>query len=91
MTLPKSKEYIASNPKFALKTKAWPKLQQGQMEIVFRSLQPFGSEHSLEDLVKECVSRGYQSTFKDPNTDIRKSILYHMNLLLESGAVKEVR
>ena len=90
MTLPKSKEYIASNPRFTLKTKAWPKLQQGQMEIVFRSLQPFGSEHSLEDLVKECVSRGYKSTFKDPNTDIHRSILYHLNLLHESGSIKEI-
>lgn len=90
MTLPKTKEYIASNPRFTLTTDGWPKLQEGQMEIVFRSLQPFGSEHSLEDLVRECISRGYKSTFKDPNTDIRKSILYHLNLLNESGAVSQL-
>jgi hypothetical protein len=60
------------------------------MEIVFKSLQPFGSEHSLGDLVRECISRGYKSTFKDPNTDIRKSILYHLNLLQSLGSVKEV-
>ena len=90
MTLPKTKEYIASNPGFALTTDGWPKLQEGQMEIVFRSLQPFGSEHSLEDVVRECISRGYKSTFKDPNTDIRKSILYHLNLLNESGSVRQV-
>jgi len=90
MPLPKSKAYLESNPRFALTTTGWPKLQEGQMEIVFRSLQPFGSDHSLEDLVRECMSRGYRSTFKDPNTDIRKSILYHLNLLCELGSVKEL-
>jgi hypothetical protein len=90
MALPKSQAYIASNPRFSLKTAAWPKLQEGQMEIVFKCLQPFGSVHSLEELVQDCIGRNYKSTFKDPKTDIRRSILYHLNLLHESGTVQEV-
>jgi hypothetical protein len=90
MTLPKTKSYIASNPRFSLTTDGWPKLQEGQMEIVFRCLQPYGSQHSLEDLVRACIGRNYKSTFKDPNTDIRKSILYHLNLLQEAGSIREV-
>jgi hypothetical protein len=90
MALPKSQAYIASNPRFSLKTAAWPKLQEGEMEIVFKCLQPFGSVHSLEELVRDCISRNYKSRFKDPNTDIHKSILYHLNLLLESGTVQEI-
>ena len=53
-------------------------------------LEPFGSERSLDDLVRDCTGRNYKATFKDPNTDIRKSILYHLNLLAESELIREV-
>jgi len=52
------------------------------MTILYESLEPFPREYSLEELVPCCIERGYKSTFRNPNTDIRKSILYHLNLLL---------
>ena len=60
------------------------------MTIVYMCLEPFGSVHPLTGLVRECSSRGYKSTFKDPNTDISKSILYHLRLLKEKGLIQEV-
>ena len=90
MTLPKTKSYITSNPRFRLRTAAWPKLQEGQMEIVYKCLQPYGSVHSLEDLVRDCISRNYRATLKNPNTDIPQSVLYHLNLLEEAGTIEEV-
>ncbi len=59
------------------------------MTVVYQCLEPFGSSHSLEELVRDCLRRNYKSTFKNPNTDIRKSILYHLELLERSGAVRE--
>jgi hypothetical protein len=90
MTFPKTKEYIASNPRFRLKTAAWPKLQEGQMEIIYRCLQPFGSVHFIEDLVRDCISRNYKATLKNANTDIPRSVLHHLNVLEEAGSVEEV-
>jgi len=40
--------------------------------------------------VRDCTKRGYKATYKDPNTDIRKSILHHLNLLAESKLIREV-
>jgi hypothetical protein len=33
--------------------------------------------------VRRCTERDYDSTYRDPKNDIRKSILYHLNLLRE--------
>jgi hypothetical protein len=90
MTISQSQSYIASNPRFALTRQSRPKIQEGQQTIVYVCLEPFGSEHSLENLVRDCISRNYKATYKDPETDIRKSILYHLNLLAESKLIREV-
>ena len=60
------------------------------MTIVYMCLEPSGSIHSLEDLVRDCARREYKATFKDPNTDIRKSILYHLNLPEQLGLITEI-
>jgi len=60
------------------------------MTILYMCLEPFASVHSLADLVRECKGRGYKATFKDPNTDISKSVLYHLKLLKEKGLIQEV-
>jgi hypothetical protein len=60
------------------------------MTIVYMCLEPFGSVHSLSELVHDCIARGYTSTFKDPNTDISKSILYHLKLLDEERLIQEL-
>ncbi len=90
MTVSQSHLYIASNPRFALTRPSRPRIQAGQQTIVYMCLEPFGSERSLDDLVRDCTGRNYKATFKDPNTDIRKSILYHLNLLAESELIREV-
>jgi hypothetical protein len=60
------------------------------MTIVYMRLEPSASIHSLEELVRECARREYKATFKDPNTDIRKSILYHSNLPEQLGLITEI-
>ncbi len=66
MIIPQSQRYIASNPRFALTRQSRPKIQEGQQTIVYRCLEPPGAEHCLDDLVRDCISRNYKSTFKDP-------------------------
>jgi hypothetical protein len=60
------------------------------MTIVYMCLEPSGSVHSLEDLVRDCSRRGYKATFTNPNTDIRKFILYHLDLMEQLGLITEV-
>ena len=61
-----------------------PKIQDGQMKIVLLCLQPPGTKKTLDQLVKECLSRKYAMTFKQVHEgdDLRKftadSILYHL-------------
>jgi hypothetical protein len=60
------------------------------MTIVYMCLEPSGSVHSLEGLVRDCIRRGYKATFKPADTDIRKSILYHLGRLDELGLITEI-
>jgi len=53
-------------------------------------LEPLGTVLSLEELVQGCIRRGYKSTFKSADEDIRRSILYHINKLDELGLIQEV-
>lgn len=79
MRFSQSRSYINSNPRFALTTASRPKLSRGQMTIVYESLEPYRKEYSLEELVRRCIARNYEETFEGRNTDIRKSIIYHLN------------
>jgi len=63
---------------------------RGPADYFYMSLEPFGSQHSLEELVRDCISRGYKATHTNANTDIHKSIFYHLKLLAESNLVREV-
>ena len=90
MTISKSRSYIESNPRFTLTRQSRPKIQEGQMTIVYMCLEPFGTIQSLEELVRSCSRRGYKSTFKRADEDIHKSILHHINLLNELGLIQEV-
>jgi hypothetical protein len=60
------------------------------MTIVYMCLEPLGTVLSLEELVQGCIRRGYKSTFKSADEDIRRSILYHINKLDELGLIQEV-
>jgi hypothetical protein len=60
------------------------------MTIVYMRLEPSGLIHSLEDLVLDCARRECKAIFKDPNTDIRKSVLYHLNLPEQLGLITEI-
>jgi hypothetical protein len=87
MKIPQSRSYIRSNPRFALTRESRPSLHEGQMTILYDALEQRPREHSLEDLISLCSIRGYESTFTNPNTDIRKSILYQLNRLLNGTAI----
>jgi len=74
-----SQSFIASNPRFALSKASRSDKQRGQRSIILDYLEevhPAGL--SLEQLVVKCGQR-YRNTFKNRKTDIRKSILYHLN------------
>ena len=70
MTISQSQSYIASNPRFALTRQSRPKIQEGQQTIVYMCLEPFGSEHSLEDLVAlaEQVMDGFRYSHRSRRT-----------------------
>jgi hypothetical protein len=62
-----------------------PAIQDGQMKTVLLCLEPTGTKKTLDQLVKECLSRNYAMTFKQvpEGYDLLKftadSILYHLD------------
>jgi hypothetical protein len=62
-----------------------PAIQDGQMKIVLLCLQPVGTRKTLDQLVKECLSRNYAMTFKEVHEgdDLLRftadSIRYHLD------------
>lgn len=84
MRIPQSQSYIKSNPRFALTSDARPaNLHRGQMTELYDSMEPYPTPYSLEQLVARCEKRDYRSTFRNPGTHIRISILYQINRLLK--------
>ncbi len=85
MSISQSESYIATNPQFELTHPgSRPKLQKGQMTVVYECLERFGPRLALADLVRHCREQGHQT-----NVDITKSVLYHLNLLLE-GTINRI-
>jgi hypothetical protein len=80
--LSQSPTFIESNPRFAVTSAARPNLHQGQMEILYAALEPYPSEYSLEEIVSRCANQHYAQTFKNKKTEIRKSILYQLDRLM---------
>jgi len=76
-----SQRFIDSKPRFKLTRPAVPPdLRGGQMTIVFECLLAvYPACLTLDELVKSCEKRGYRARFRNPKTDIHKSMLYHLN------------
>jgi len=84
MTISTSRSYIAMNPQFELtRPDSDPKLQKGEMTIVYECFKRFGPRLSLKELVGHCDKPEYRDRFTNPKTDITKSVLYHLKLLVE--------
>ena len=96
MTISRSRSYIATNPRFVLASAGTPRLQRGQMEMVYQSLCPHSSVRSLEDLADRCSAQNYEATYKRPVAQedgwlfLRMSILYHLRRMEERGMIREV-
>jgi hypothetical protein len=74
------REYIDSDPSFEfVRPGSRPTLPKegSQMTIIYECLKKLGSA-SLTRLVKCCEANGYRGTFRAKDTDIKKSILYHL-------------
>jgi hypothetical protein len=62
-----------------------PAIQDGQGKIVLLCLEPMGTKKSLDQLVKECLSRNYAMTFKKVHEGeellkfTEDSIRYHLD------------
>ena len=96
MTISRSRSYIATNPRFALTSAGTPRLQRGQMEMVYQSLCPHSTVRSLEDLADRCFAQNYEETYKRPVAQkdarlfLRMSILYHLRRMEERGMIREI-
>lgn len=74
-----------------------PPIQDGQMKIILMCLQPPGTKKTLDQLVRECLSRNYAMTFKKVHEgdDLLKftadSILYHLDRMGSLIGTEETR
>ncbi|MGH9606278.1 MAG: hypothetical protein ACRD3N_11340 [Terracidiphilus sp.] len=80
-----SKSFIASNPRFELtQPESRPRLQTGQMTIVYECLDKLGRP-SLSELVKCCEANGYKT-----KKEIKLSVLYQLKLM-EDGTINRIK
>src|SRR5277367_5865259 len=91
MLVSTSRSYITKNPQFELtQPNSDPKLQKGQMTLVYECFKRFGPRLSLKELVGHCDKPEYRETFTNPKTDITTSVLYHLKLM-EEGTINRVK
>jgi len=82
--------------KYTLTSAAKPHISDGgkdivQADILYKCLEPYGSIHTLEQLISAGKSRNYESTFKRENSaTVRDSLLYHLNRFKKKGIVRIV-
>lgn len=95
MKISRSRRYIDTNPRFALTSRAIPRLQKGQMEMVYKSLSPYPTASSLNDLSNRCSAQNYEATYKRPVAPedawlfLRMSILYHLKRMEKLEIIRE--
>ena len=81
---------MEKNPQFELtEPGSRPKLRNGQMTIIYKCFEQNG-RLALTDLVGCCDRPEYRDTFRNPKTDIIKSVLYHLKRMQE-GTVGRVK
>ncbi len=89
MAISWKKSYIDSNPKFELLLRgSIPKLQKGEMTIVYECLERL-ERPSLAELVSCCEAHGYRELMK-AEPSIERSVLYHLRRLAD-GTVGRVK
>jgi hypothetical protein len=96
MAISRSRNYIDANPRFALTIDSIPRLQRGQMTMVYKALTPHPKAQSLEELAERCSAQGYEETYKQPIPPseswsfLRMSLLYHLKRMQERGIIREL-
>jgi repressor of nif and glnA expression len=66
-----------------------PTISEGQGHILYLAFTALGGGPlTLDQLAKECESRGYKATFKTED-NVARSVRYHLNKWIELGLVKE--
>ena len=72
--------------RYTLTSAARPRISKGQADIFYKCLEPYGSSHTLEQLIAEATTRKLQSLFKRPDsTTVRESLNYHLNRFVKAG------
>ncbi len=80
---------------YALTSAAIPRLTDGnrditEAEVVYRCLEPYGSKHSLEQLIQAAEYRKIDALFKGKDNTVRACLLYHLNRFKKAGIVQVV-
>ena len=66
-----------------------PQLAAGQAEVIYKCLEPYGSVHSLEELLVRAKKRGLSAHFKNTSaTTIPGSLHHHLKRFIEAGFVR---
>jgi hypothetical protein len=64
-------------------------LPAGQAEVVYKCLQPFGSKHTMEELVMRAKKRNLSALFKrTDSTTIPGCLHYHLKRFVDAGYVR---
>lgn len=80
---------------YALTSAATPRLADGnravtEAEVVYKCLEPYGSKHSLEQLIQAAEYRKIEALFTSRTNTVRACLLYHLNRFEKAGIVQVV-
>jgi len=80
---------------YTLTSAAIPRLADGsrdltEAEVVYKCLEPYGSNHSLEQLIRAAEYRKIETLFTSSTNTVRACLLYHLNRFKKRGIVRMV-
>jgi hypothetical protein len=85
---------MKKNPVYTLTSAARPRLadvdRETEAQVVYRCLEPYGSQHSLDQLIEAAKYRKIETLFTGKDNTVHACLVYHLNLFKKRGIVKIV-
>ena len=83
---------MKKDPIYTLTSAARPRLtdvdRETEAQVVYRCLEPYGSQHSLDQLIEAAKYRKIEALFTGKDNTVRACLRHHLNLFKKRGIVR---
>jgi hypothetical protein len=83
---------MKENPIYTLTSAARPRLadvdRETEAQVVYRCLEPYGSQHSLDQLIEAAKYRKIETLFTGRDNTVHACLRHHLNLFKKEESLR---